>query len=106
MIQNITSEEAKKIIDEKKDDLIILDVRTRWEYDSERIDSSILLDISSPAFKEGLERLDKNKTYLVYCRTGARSHHAVIMMEQMGFRNILHLQHGITEWIANGFPVV
>src|SRR5665647_270554 len=54
-------------------DFVILDVRTSGEYNSERIDKSRNLDVNSSWFNDSIDKLDKNKIYLVYCGVGGRS---------------------------------
>ena len=54
-------------------DLVILDVRTPAEFIAERLDKSINLDVNAAYFNDSLDKLDKNKIYLVYCLGGSRS---------------------------------
>ena len=78
---------------------IILDVRTSEEFKEVRIPKSILLDISSPIdFMKGLEPMDKEMVYLVYCRSGNRSSRACAVMTSMGFNKTFNLVGGILEW--------
>ena len=77
---------------------ILIDVRTSMENQSKRIPNSILIDISSPQFLSEINRLDKNKNYYLYCRSGSRSFIAGMQMISMGFNNVSHLQPGITGW--------
>jgi rhodanese-related sulfurtransferase len=45
-----------------------------------------------------IEKLDKNKTYYVYCRSGNRSFHAGNFMLQAGFQKVYNLEPGIIGW--------
>jgi len=54
-------------------DVVILDVRTAVEYNAERIEKSRNLDGNSAWFNDSIDKLDKNKIYLVYCGVGGRS---------------------------------
>lgn len=107
MIEDIDAEKAKELMENnsENDNFVILDVRTKMENDMERIGEGKLVDISQPDFKEIIDNLDKNKTYLVYCRTGSRSRYAVNIMKNLGFKNIYHLQDGIMDWIRNGYSI-
>ena len=83
----------------KKKNTYVLDVRTPEEYESGFIDNAAnynLLD--SVAFVNTILSLDKNKKYLLYCKSGRRSGKALVMMKSMGFRKVYHLNGGITEW--------
>ncbi|MEL6275066.1 MAG: rhodanese-like domain-containing protein, partial [Bacteroidota bacterium] len=55
------------------EDVIILDVRTPAETDRGVIEGALLIDYRSPGFEDELAKLDKEKTYLVYCQSGGRS---------------------------------
>lgn len=81
---------------------VILDVRTPGEFAQGKIDGAVNLDIKDPAFSEQVSGLDKDKTYLVYCRTGRRSASACQLMQDQGFKNLYNLQGGILAWQAAG----
>jgi len=87
-------------------DFIIIDVRTPQEFAQEHIEGAINLDYYSADFREQLNELDKNKTYLVYCRTGRRSKAAVDLMKELGFGQIYNISDGIIDWKAEGLPTV
>lgn len=78
---------------------VVLDVRTEEEVDEGVIPSAIHIDIRlGQEFIDKLETLDKDKTYFVYCRSGARSGQACAIMNQLGFSKTFNLLGGITEW--------
>ncbi len=56
------------------------------------------------AFKAGLEKLDKSKSYGVYCRSGNRSGKAMAMMNKMGFKEVYNLEGGMKGWLKAGYP--
>ncbi len=99
---------AKKIIDENKNnnDFVILDVRTPEEFNSGRIENSENINFYSSDFKEQLSKLDKNKVYLVYCRSGSRSAKAVKIMEELGFKKVYNVEGGIISWKKNNLPLI
>ncbi len=101
---NIDPHKCQELIDENKEnpDFVILDVRGPGEHAQGHVKNSTLLEFQSPDFKAKLEELDKNKTYLVYCRSGMRSAKAVKIMEDMGFDNIYAMDGGFTNWSACG----
>ncbi len=107
-VQDVTSREAFSLIQENTGDpdFIILDVRTASEFTAGHIAGALNVDMNMPSFRDEMGKLDKNKTYLVYCRTGNRSSSAVRVMGELGFRRIYHLANGITEWDGAGLPVV
>ena len=82
-----------------KKETILLDVRTLEEYNQGHIPNAKLIDIQNPPnFLQELELLNPSKTYLVYCRSGARSSQACILMKNKGIINSFNLLGGIIQW--------
>lgn len=104
---NVTAEEAFNLIraNEGNPAFIILDVRTPQEFNEGHIANALMIDFNSESFKEEINKLDKDKTYLVYCRTGNRSRGAVELMTELGFTKIYHLTSGIVGWLEAGLLV-
>jgi rhodanese-related sulfurtransferase len=75
-------------------DFCILDVRTEEEFLSGKIEGAINLDFYAPGFLEELGKLDKNKTYLIYCRSGSRSKAVLSMTKQLDFKYVYELDGG------------
>jgi len=84
---------------------VILDVRTPKEHETTRIEGSVNLDRHSPTFEADLEKLDRKKTYLVYCLVGVRSNQAAGIMERLGFEEVINMIGGIRQWNREGLPV-
>ena len=83
----------------KKKNTYVLDVRTPEEYKSGFIGNAVNYNVmDSVAFVNTISALDKNKKYLLYCKSGRRSGKALVMMKTMGFRKVYHLKSGVTEW--------
>jgi rhodanese-related sulfurtransferase len=74
---------------------VILDVRTKGEYDRGHLSNAILIDLYSPGAAEKLMELDKTKTYYVYCHSGIRSRSVVELMRNQGFLNSRNIRGGI-----------
>jgi thioredoxin 1 len=77
-------------------DATIVDVRTPEEFNSESLEGAINIDISNPSFISEIQKLDKEKPYFVYCRSGSRSAQAVALMKKEGIKNIFELKGGIS----------
>jgi len=103
---NLSPPEARETIRKRSGDprFVLLDVRTPKEFQAERIERAVMVDYLSPSFRDEMAKLDREKTYLVYCRTGNRTQGALKVMRELGFRNALHLAGGITNWKEAGFP--
>lgn len=70
---------------------IIIDVRTASEYQDGHIQNSKNIDFYSSEFESNLKNLDRNKHYVLYCRSGNRSGQATRMMKQLGFAHAENL---------------
>ena len=106
IIKNISPEEAYKLILENKDnpDFVIIDVRTPEEFSDEHLEKAINLNYYSDTFQKVLHKLDKNKTYLIYCRTGGRSGNTLNIMQELDFRVVYNIFGGIINWKSKGLP--
>lgn len=103
-VKNISAAEFRKMADKKEG--VILDVRTAEEFAEGHIPGAINIDYNSENFKSEVQKLDKNKSYEVYCRSGKRSSASAEIMNELGFKNVVNLEGGILEWQENGFEVV
>lgn len=78
---------------------IILDVRRPDECASGIISGAVMIDIMNrELFVREVMKLDKSKSYLVYCRSGNRSGKACQMMDSLGFVSTYNLVGGILAW--------
>ena len=93
---NITAEEARKLMDSEKD-RIILDVRSREEYDQGHIPGAILIPNTEIEAKAADLLPDKEQLILVYCRSGRRSKLAAQSLADLGYTNIREFG-GILDW--------
>lgn len=83
----------------KKKNAVVLDVRTAEEYRSGFIGKAVNYNVlDSLTFVNTISSLDKNKKYLLYCKSGRRSGKALVMMKNMGFKKVYHLKGGVTDW--------
>jgi len=105
IIENITPKEAYILIQENKDNpnFVVLDVRTPEEFSAGHLDNAVNLGYYSNTFRNDLDKLDKNKTYLIYCRSGRRSENALNIMKELDFREAYNMLGGINNWKAKGF---
>ncbi len=74
---------------------VLIDVRTKDEFDSGHIENAINIDFQDPSFVSEIQKLDKDGQYFVYCRSGNRSAQAVSVMKKQGIKNIFELEGGI-----------
>jgi rhodanese-related sulfurtransferase len=96
-IENLDAQSFEERMKEDEN-AVLLDVRTQAEHFDAKIPNSRLLDLMNPHFIDELERLDKSKSYYLYCRSGNRSYHAAREMLRLGFENVYNLAPGIIGW--------
>ena len=108
VIKKLSPKEAYELIRAKKHspDFVILDVRTPEEFESGHIEGAININYHSETFVEELNKLDKTKAYLVYCRTGRRSSDTTGIMTKQGFGELYRIDGDISKWKSEKLPVV
>ena len=96
MYQQISQEEAKRIMDSEEKH-IILDTREQDEFDSGHIPGAILIPYTEIKNKAEAMLPDKNAQILVYCRSGRRSKIAAQSLAELGYTNVKEFG-GIIDW--------
>ncbi len=91
-----SAEEAKALMEEQGD-YVILDVRTKSEYDEGHIPGAVLLPHDQ--VKDEAEKMlpTKDELILVYCRSGNRSKQASQAFVDLGYTNVVEFG-GINSW--------
>lgn len=87
------------------EDCLLLDVRTRQEYEKGHIENSS--NIPFDELTEHMDELpeDKHKKIYVYCFSGSRSEPAVEQLLNMGYDNVFDVNHGLLAWRAKKYPL-
>jgi rhodanese-related sulfurtransferase len=102
-VQVITLEELFR----QKDDVIIVDVRSEYEYETLRIKGAINIPLARSTFADELFSLSEstNKSIVFYCngRTCYKSYKAVVKAKYHNIDNCLSFDAGIFDW-AKAFP--
>ena len=86
--------------------VVVLDVRTPGEFMVGHIANAINIDVEGMQFNADVSKLDKSKTYAVYCHSGRRSAIATAEMSKLGFKTLFNLEGGIGAWSAAGQTLV
>ncbi len=94
--EQISGEEAKKIMDSETG-YIIIDARTQEEFDEGHIENAILIPEYEINERAENELPDKNQLILVYCRSGRRSKIAAQALVDLGYTNVKEFG-GIIDW--------
>jgi rhodanese-related sulfurtransferase len=103
-IRVISIEEFEKMTTKKRN--ILLDVRTPEEVADGHLAGSLNINFLGENFAREISTLNKNKTYLLYCRSGSRTRKAIDQMQKAGFRKVYMMEGGIIAWNEAGKPTV
>jgi len=102
--QSITTTAFEKEL--KSTETQLLDVRSIEEYNAGHLPNALQADWNNDAeFATRTKALDKSKTVLVYCLSGARSNSAMQWLYSNGFKKVYNLQGGINKWKQANLPL-
>ncbi|EDM45645.1 thiamine biosynthesis protein (HesA/MoeB/ThiF family protein) [unidentified eubacterium SCB49] len=93
---SITSEMLQKKLNEEKNNLQLLDVRTEEEYKAFHLNNSIHIPLNE--LEDNYSLLDLSKETVIMCAKGRRSLEAVLYLKSKGFKKILNLENGLNTW--------
>jgi adenylyltransferase/sulfurtransferase len=86
------------------DDLQLVDVRERGEWDIARLSGARLVPLATLA--DSLASLDREREIVVYCRMGVRGERAAQTLRAAGFPRVRNLAGGINRWSEDVDPSV
>ena len=92
----ISQDVAKDMI-MKDNRLVIVDVRTKAEYEGGHIPGAVLISNESITDKKPELLPDMNQVILVYCRSGNRSKQAAQKLANLGYKKVYEFG-GINTW--------
>lgn len=105
---NITVQQADSLIKARTDtsNFIVIDIRTPGEYQKGHLENVVLYNYLSRKGKRKILRLDKKKSYLIYCRSGGRSAALLKKMEKRRFHEVYNMLGGIKAWTKEDYPLI
>jgi NADPH-dependent 2,4-dienoyl-CoA reductase/sulfur reductase-like enzyme/rhodanese-related sulfurtransferase len=102
--ENIFKQELKLIDVEElrdgiavKEDLMVLDVRTKREFDHGHIETAVNIPVDE--LRDNINKIDKKSNIVVYCGTSYRSYLAYRILANNGFENIRNLNGSYLSWM-------
>ena len=84
-------------------DVVVIDVRERYEYDEGHISDVTLIPLGS--IPNRLDEIPTDKEVIFVCRFGNRSTQATQFLQQQGFENIHNMLGGMNAWQKAGYDV-
>jgi rhodanese-related sulfurtransferase len=101
----ITPESALRLIEEKDSEITIIDIRPKEEFEVEHIPGAVSLDYNGHRFQEKVEKLDKTKNYIIYCKSGVRGGYFMNKMKESGFHVAYNILGGFVGWKVSKLPL-
>jgi len=98
----VTAKEAYELIN-SEEDIVVLDVRDKSEYDSGHIKGAILIPVNELQSRIG--ELSKDRKILVYDNIGIRSERAREILMINGFTKVYDLKGGLLAWENAGYTL-
>ncbi len=95
--------DATRELLEAQPDAVVIDVRTPEEVAAGALDGALAIDVQRDDFEDRIDELDRDATYVLYCRTGNRSAQAAQRMAERGFTD-LHDAGAYEDLAAVGLP--
>lgn len=97
----ISKDILKKMLKENRDDLVIVDLREKQEYEEYHIDGAINYSYNLLMKSNYFEDIIiKDKKIILYCERGGRSIYATRKLRGMGY-NVTSLQGGVENYLEN-----
>jgi len=86
----------------KEESTLIIDVRNPEEVSEGYINgANLFINYNGNDFESKITKLDKSKSYIIYCRSGGRSVSASQFMASKGFKKLYNLEGGISNWTGS-----
>ena len=103
--KEINGEELKELLQLRKNNklqFLLVDVREEYEYNVSRINGvDFLMPLSELYDKVKEIENQKELPIVMQCKLGGRSQQAQRQLEIMGFKNVINLAGGITEYTGD-----
>ncbi len=84
----LSASELKELIDSKNEEYVLIDVRSRSEYNSGHIPTAI--NIPHTQIQDFVKKIPKNKLIIVYCKVGARATTARKKLMELGYEDVIN----------------
>ncbi|MBB6476167.1 adenylyltransferase/sulfurtransferase [Sphaerisporangium rubeum] len=99
----ITAQELKEMQD-RGDDIYLVDVREQNEYEIVSIPGAVLIPKGEFLRGTALEALPQDKKIVLHCKSGARSAEALAVLKNAGFSDAVHVGGGVLSWVRTVDP--
>jgi len=91
---SIYQNEIMSIVKNNKN-VILLDVRSKQEYDEGHLKGAINIPVYELEYRAGSELKNKQCVLIAYCSAGIRSRRAIEILRKMGYKNLYNVEDGV-----------
>jgi rhodanese-related sulfurtransferase len=109
-VENLSDEQVAAELD--RDDVVVIDLREEDERSSQgtipgalHVPRGLLEFSADPSLPSHRNELDPERRVVLYCKSGGRSALAAATLQEMGFRDVAHLDGGFESWRLAGRPI-
>jgi len=102
-MNEIAPQELKARLD-RRDPVVLLDVRQDWETKLCRLENAVHIPIEEIEYRT--EELNPEDEIVVYCHVGQRSAAVAEYLTQLGFKNAKNLLGGLDYWAQTVDPAM
>ncbi|GAA1089510.1 MAG: adenylyltransferase/sulfurtransferase MoeZ [Nocardiopsis sp. BM-2018] len=100
----ITAKELKELLDNKPDEIYLVDVREKNEYEIVSIPGATLIPKGEFLNGNALGQLPQDKRVVLHCKSGVRSAEALAAVKAAGFADAVHVGGGVLAWVNQVDP--
>lgn len=86
-------------------DIVLLDIRTKEEFDKGHLENAVSMDYSQPGFPAEVEKLERSKRYIIYDTNGKKNMNTLELMKELRFDKAHAVIGGLDEWKKQGLPL-
>ncbi len=101
-VQTISADKLTKL---QSDGVVVIDIRTKKEYDDGHIPGVIHIDFLSDGFLDQMKSQNMDEPIIIHCASGGRSGKASKKLIDAGFKQIYDYSGGFSDWKSKGLKI-
>lgn len=102
---NVSDISPQQLLELASDSIVIVDVRTPEEYQQGHVPNAINVPLSEIVDNPAILASSKEKSIVLYCRSGYRAGKAANALQKDGYENLRHLEGDMLGWLKKGLAV-
>tara|TARA_R110002153_G_scaffold3042_8_gene14473 strand:+ start:16120 stop:16494 length:375 start_codon:yes stop_codon:yes gene_type:complete len=102
---NVNNISQQELLEADAKDLVIVDVRTPEEFQQGHVPNAINVPLSEIIDNPAILASSKEKSIVLYCRSGYRAGKAAKALQKDGYQNLSHLEGDMQAWLKQDLAV-